>query len=833
VPDDRELVGKAQAIVTGDVVAAHVRETADGFETVYTLRVASVLKGAVDATDLEVVSPGGSDGHRFTIVQGTAHFKTGEHVLLFLTKHRGNWTTTDWTLGKFRFLTSTGGQSLLVRDAEDIVGFDRQMRPHTEKIRREAEFLHFIQETVRGRQVASESYLVDAKDVVAIQEELAADRFRAISNVVYASATYASHLSDGVSFWPGRWPSTRMSASLARPFLKNSAQNASGLGDGGVAVITNALAAWTNDCASVVNITYGGTTALLKNPSDNINVVVWNDPGGNIPGSWTGSGVVATAFGQGDNFHTFDGRSDWVSLADEDVIVQNGITGAEAMIPVVMTHELGHAIGLRHANTHYDGTACQGTEECTGSAVMNSFAIPEYGNTLQSWDRTAVAALYPGGSCCTLPTVTAQPQPSSINPGGSTNVAVTVTGTGPFNYKWYTGVSGNTTNLISDGTSNTILVSPASTTTYWVRITNACGSVDSAAATVTVNACVAPGISSQPPNTTIWAGENAVVHVTATGSPTLTYQWYAGESGSTTSPLPGQTTSTLTWPQDRTFNFWVRVSNGCGTVNSSTFTITVRRRVPGDYNADGIIDPAVFRPSTGQFLIKEIGTFAWGTNGDKPVPGDYDGDNATDIATWTPSTGTWNIRLSSNGTTVTDVWGQAGDIPAQADNDGDRRTDLIVFRPSNGTWYIKYRTGATTTVVLGQNGDVPAPGDYDHNGIDELAVFRPSTGHWFIKQSSVVDIYWGAPGDVAVPADWDNDGDFDVAIFRPSDGYWHIRLPSFSAIWGVGTDLPVQGNYIAGTQTRCAVFRPTNGTWYIKNGTGFVWGQSGDIPLSR
>lgn len=433
---------------------------------------------------------------------------------------------------------------------------------------------------------------------------------------------------------------------------------------------------------------------------------------------------------------------------------------------------------------------------------------------------------------CPLPTVSTQPQNAAINAGQTTNVGVAAGGTGPFNYKWYTGAPGNTGNLISDGTSNTILVGPASTTSYWVRITNSCGSVDSAAATVTVNTCVAAAISQQPANTTIWFGGNAVVTVGATGTATLAYQWYAGPSGSTTSPLPGQTTSTLTWPQDRTFDFWVRVSNACGSVNSNTFTITVRRRVPGDYNGDGIIDPAVFRPSTGQFLIKEIGTFSWGANGDTPVPGDYDGDNATDIATWTPSTGTWSIRLSSGGT-VTDVWGQTGDIPAPADHDGDRKTDLIVFRPSTGTWYIKFRTGASAAVVFGQAGDVPVPGDYDNNRIDELAVFRPSTGHWFLKRATISDVYWGQNGDIAVPADYDLDGDIDIAIFRPVDGYWHIKLPSSSAIWGVGTDIPVPGMFIAGQRARATVFRPSNGTWYVKNGTGFVWGQNGDIPLSK
>jgi hypothetical protein len=40
---------------------------------------------------------------------------------------------------------------------------------------------------------------------------------------------------------------------------------------------------------------------------------------------------------------------------------------------------------------------------------------------------------------------------------------------------------------------------------------------------------------------------------------------------------------------------------------------------PGDYDGDGIIDLAVFRPSTGQWLVKDIDIDVWGTAGDIPL----------------------------------------------------------------------------------------------------------------------------------------------------------------------------------------------------------------------
>ena len=50
-------------------------------------------------------------------------------------------------------------------------------------------------------------------------------------------------------------------------------------------------------------------------------------------------------------------------------------------------------------------------------------------------------------------------------------------GTTPYSYQWYVGISGNTTNPISGATSSTFTASPSSTTSYWVRVTDAANAV--------------------------------------------------------------------------------------------------------------------------------------------------------------------------------------------------------------------------------------------------------------------------------------------------------------------------------------------------------------------
>ncbi|WP_312877769.1 hypothetical protein [Lentzea indica] len=63
----------------------------------------------------------------------------------------------------------------------------------------------------------------------------------------------------------------------------------------------------------------------------------------------------------------------------------------------------------------------------------------------------------------------------------------------------------------------------------------------------------------------------------------------------------------------------------------------------GDYNDDQRTDTTIWRPSTGQWFVRNVSTTQWGQQGDIPVPGDYNGDQITDVAVWRPSTGQWFV----------------------------------------------------------------------------------------------------------------------------------------------------------------------------------------------
>jgi hypothetical protein len=308
--------------------------------------------------------------------------------------------------------------------------------------------------------------------------------------------------------------------------------------------------------------------------------------------------------------------------------------------------------------------------------------------------------------------------------------------------------------------------------------------------------------------------------------------------------------------------------------------------VPGYYDDDGILDVATYQPSTGQWLALEsssggnpggrtnvMGTL--GVAGDVPVPGDYDGDSRTDFAVYRPSTGEWLVLQSTTNfaSSMTMQWGAPGDGPTvyapvaaaiviarrtvansrrTTDLDGDGRGDLAVFRPSTGTWFnLRSDQSYTTasTFQWGLNGDLTVPGDYDGDGVTDLAVWRPYDGTWFWRLSGTgfttsASFQWGLGGDVPVPGDYDGDGKADLAVWRPASGTWFIRLSSTayatstSFQWGLNGDVPVTGDYDGDGKTDLAVWRPSSGTWFIRTSStnytaslSFQWGLSGDITV--
>ena len=78
----------------------------------------------------------------------------------------------------------------------------------------------------------------------------------------------------------------------------------------------------------------------------------------------------------------------------------------------------------------------------------------------------------------------------------------------------------------------------------------------------------------QPQSTTVRRGQRATLKVTPIAGGLYTYQWYAGHAPLIGSPIANSNSAELVTPViNEVSEFWVRVTNPCGSVNSLTATV--------------------------------------------------------------------------------------------------------------------------------------------------------------------------------------------------------------------------------------------------------------------
>ena len=169
------------------------------------------------------------------------------------------------------------------------------------------------------------------------------------------------------------------------------------------------------------------------------------------------------------------------------------------------------------------------------------------------------------------PSITTQPSSQTVAVGQTATFTVAAAGTTPLTYQWQKG----TANIA--GATSPSYTTPATTmadsgTKFQVLVSNSAGNATSAAATLTVD--TPPGITTQPANQAVTAGQTATFTVVASGTTPLSYQWVKG-----TTNIAGATSASYTTPAttaaDNGSKFKVIVSNGAGNTTSSQATLTV------------------------------------------------------------------------------------------------------------------------------------------------------------------------------------------------------------------------------------------------------------------
>ena len=182
-------------------------------------------------------------------------------------------------------------------------------------------------------------------------------------------------------------------------------------------------------------------------------------------------------------------------------------------------------------------------------------------------------------SILAIPTVLigTQPDSVSINSGESTTLTVAATGTDTLAYQWYEGERGITTSPVGVNLPSFTTPSLSVSTKYWVNVSSVSNpdGVDSDAASINVLPLQPVAFGVHPVSVSINRGETTSLSVTATGSPTLIYQWYEGESGNTTIPVGTNSSSFTTPGLSLPTRYWVRVSNSLGAGDSEAALVSL------------------------------------------------------------------------------------------------------------------------------------------------------------------------------------------------------------------------------------------------------------------
>jgi len=251
-------------------------------------------------------------------------------------------------------------------------------------------------------------------------------------------------------------------------------------------------------------------------------------------------------------------------------------------------------------------TNVQSTDAANYTVVVSNSAGSVTSSTATLTVNAAAAA----------PTISSQPQSLTVTAGANASFSVTATGTPSPSYQWQKNGSN-----ISGATAATLSltnVQSADGANYAVVVSNSAGSVTSSAATLTVNAATAaPTITSQPQSLTLVAGTSGSFSVTATGTPSPTYQWRKNAAN-----IAGATSATLSLTNVQSAdaaNYTVVVSNSAGSVTSSTATLTVNAAAAAPTISSQPQSLTVTAGANANFSVTATGTpspsYQWRKNG--------------------------------------------------------------------------------------------------------------------------------------------------------------------------------------------------------------------------
>lgn len=470
IPSDDDMVIGARAILIGKVagIKSSFDEQHSRIYTYITVKVREVLKGQIAERKIVLKELGGQVGDNISVVYGNPRFKKGERVLLYLdTWADGSLRTHQMFLGKFNLVKDPiTGPEMAVRSSpdENTTVLQQQLHGHgapghsTERQKLSA-YVRMVRNRLAANWERSVRFEADAYARIPLLAEPPEYRSIAATGDVNPQFTFLG---------PFRFfePDSGQPVSVSLNPNPSSEQGVPQvtLNSADVAAAGNA---WSNVTGSSLTMSYGGALneCYAGSGLPGVHVVSNNCDGRNGPASGCAGILAWGGVSQtGPQTRTINGTTFRQTL--QGFVSMNPWSYCNFTINCnvqeILTHEIGHAIGLGHSQF--------------SDATMAAFAhFDGRCASIRTDDADGLRAIYPGSGGGPGPLTITTSTLANGTTGSSYSQTLQASG-GALPYSWsiVSGLGNLPPGLGLNASSGVISGTPTTTGTYsfTVRVTD-------------------------------------------------------------------------------------------------------------------------------------------------------------------------------------------------------------------------------------------------------------------------------------------------------------------------------------------------------------------------